>query len=466
MAKLMFTSEEERTTAIDSLGDDPSNLSKLEEIRSSEIGEKPATDTAAGPDTPPATPDTAKADPAPSTTPAAGLPDLKGYKSQAELLKAFDEQKALIERQTGFIKEKLSSSTDATPQVTAAMQRAERAEQELQRLKAQGAAPSQGTATDIAIVQSEIQRIEALQADLDARADADPDVAYNPEYQKSMRELAKLQTKHLTSLTGLYQQAQAEIQKTATATNGFLESSQQAKEVEAASKARQALYDQMSTLDVPELKLSKKAEDVENEYLQWRNDVSLAFYGRPAANSAEQFAALEQLQLKNPDLVSKCKLLGVASEPTQDVSRYIQNCEYIDYMDGYRKDAASGKWIRLEKYDPVTQTRVPLVLPSLKAAIQQKRLEEGYYDKQVDGAFQKGAQSIAASAQRRDLGAVELDSRGDQGQVVQDGAWAMKVITEIDPEVAMQEFRQGNVAKVAELNKAREKLGMGPLQFN
>lgn len=470
----VFASEEERISAIEALGDDPAKFEELESIRNAKIGTAPAETNPDGQkpseppaETPPAPAGAAPAKPAETKTFTITDKDLpEGFDTPGKVFKSFVEAQELIKRQTNFIKENLNKPA-ATNAESEATERARKAEEELARIRSSAPAgqPQGSTTADISTVQTEIQRIEAMQDELEKQAEEDPDVAFTGEYQRKQRELSRLQTKNLNLLTTLYSNAKTEIQQAKTLADGIVTQQKQSKEDEAAATARQNLYNEMTALDVPELKLSKKAEDVEADYLQWRRDVSLAYYGRPAANVEEEFKALEQLQIKNPDTIQKCALIGVKAEPSEDVKRYIQNCEYLDYQMGWRKDPATGKFFRLTKFDPATNQTVPLILPSLKAAIQQKRVEEGFYEKQVDGAFQKGAQSVAAAAQRRDMGAVELNERGDQGQTPASAEWALRTMQDIDAETAELERRRGNPAKLNELNKARVALGLQEITF-
>jgi hypothetical protein len=461
-----FATEQDRVKALEGLDETPSNLTKLEEIRSATIGAEPAKIT-------PEVTETAKPieEKKPEgisgevfTVSKKDLPE--GYDSIGKVFKSLKESQELIARQQGFIREKLGESTAHTPQVTEAIARAEKAEAELAALKG-SATPQQGTTVDIATVQAEIARIEQMQTELDTQADKDPDIAFTGEYQKKVRELSRMQTKNLNLLTTLYNKAQTEIRETRSVADGYVQSSKQNEEEKAGKKARQSLYDEITSVDVPELKLSKKAEEVEGEYVKWRADIALAYFGRPAQTTAELFTALGQLQLKNPDLLAKCQIAGIKADPTDDVRRYISLCEMLDYQLGYRKDPVTGQTMRLMKQDPVTGQQIPLVLPSLKAAIQQKRLEEGHYEKQRDGAFQQGAQSVAEAAARRDQGAVELDTHGDQGQTVNDGKWAVDVLTDTNAEEeAMKAYRKGDKVPMEKIQKARKLLNMPPISFD
>jgi len=478
--KLVFADEEARVTAIGELGDDPANLEKLEAIRNAEIGDVPATPeadknpTEAAPEAVPEPEEEQKGsfvtDPKTGkktfTISEEDLPE--GFDTPGKVFKSFRHAEDTLKRQTEFIKTNLNAGQQRTQGEADAIARASRAEEELARLKTvalstQPASPQ--TNAEIADTQVDIKRIEALQKELDEQIEKDPDSAFTFEYHQKSRELSKLQTKNINYLTTLYNQARQEIDQTKGITSDFVLKTQQEKVNVEAQKARKSLYDEMSTLDIPEFKLTKRAEDVENEYISWRRDVALARLGRPAQNAQEEFEALEQLQLKNPELIQKLGLIGTPVEPSEDIKRYILNCEALDYRQGWRKDPVSGKFKRLTEWDPDTNQFVPLVLPSLKAAIEQKRLEEGYYAKQVDGAFQKGAKSIVDAAGRRDRGAVELHGGADQGQSPASVDWAVKILENTSPEQAMLEYRKGNTQQMDEVQKARKHLGLDPIMF-
>ena len=157
--------------------------------------------------------------------------------------------------------------------------------------------------------------------------------------------------------------------------------------------------------------------------------------------------------------------MGTKAEPSDEVARYIKNVELLDYMDGYRRDPVTGKFKRLKRFDSVTGKEVPIIYGDLKSALQAKRLEDGYYQKKAEGAYQQGAEDVANAAMRRDKGAVTLDSGADQGQTPGGADWAEKVLIETDPEEAMIEYRKGNTAKFDEIQKARAILKMDPIVF-
>lgn len=472
--KFTFADEPARVKAIEELGDNPANLDKLKEIREAPIGppepvEEPPKEVSK--EIPKETPKEVKqpettVEPKTYTLTDKDLP--AGFDSPGKVFKSYGEAQELVKRQAEKIKELLANPNRPAAEQTA-LERAEKAERELEKLK--GGAPKQETSAGLSTVNSEIQRIDALQGELEKLADNDPDAAYTAEYQKKARELSRLQTKNLNVLTGLLTKAQQEIVETRKNTTEFGEFVQGQRKTIEQQQREEALRERYKEADTigevgGEFKLSKSSKDVEQEYVNFRDDVSLAFYVRPAKNDEEKFAALDQLKLKNPDLISKLRIMGVSEEPSEDIKKFISICEMLDYQEGYRTDPRTGKVERLYKTDIATGKQVPLVLPSLKAAIQQKRIEEGFYDKQVDGAFQKGAQSVAEAAQRRDKGAVELNAHEDVGQTQDSMAWAQRILENADSESAKYEYDHGKPEKFNEINKARAVYGMPPITFN
>jgi hypothetical protein len=480
--KITFVDEPARVKAIEELGDKPENLDKLKEVMEAPIGppepvvEVPKEIPKETPkeipkEIPKETPkDALKATEPPVEPKTFTLTDKdlpSGFDSPGKVFKSYGEAQDLVKRQGEKIKELLSNQNRPTGEQSA-LERAEKAEKELERLR--GGKPKQETSADITAVNADIQRIDALQAELEKLAE-DPDAAYTADYQKKARELSKLQTKNFNVLTGLLTKAQQEIaetRKNTTEFSEFVQGQQQSLEQQRRVTALQETYKEVDGLAETgdEFKLSKPSKEVEQAYVGWRDDVSLAYYSRPAKNTEEKFAALDQLKLKNPDLISKLRVMGVSEEPTDDIKKFINICEMIDYREGYRTDPHTGKVERLFKTDIATGKQVPLVLPSLKAAIQQKRIEDGYYDKQVDGAFQKGAQSVAEAAQRRDKGAVELNAHEDIGQTQDSQAWAQRILENADSEKAKYEYDHGKPEKFDEINKARKIFGLEPITFN
>lgn len=445
--KITFVDEPARVKAIEDLGDKPENLDKLKEVMEAPIGppepvaEETPKETPKVAETPKETPKQTETTVESKTYTLTDKDLPAGYDTPGKAFKSLGEAQELIKRQGDKIKELLSNQT--RPQAEqAAVENVEKAEKKLEQT---GGKPTQETSTDIAAVNEEIKRIDTLQAELEEMA-KDPDAAYTADYQKKARELSKLQTKNLNVLTGLLTRAQQEILETRKSTTDFgefVQGQKQAIEQEKRAAKLENTYREVDSIGAIEgdFKLSKSSKEVEQDFVKWREEVALAVYGRPAKNRAEKDAALDQLKGKNPELISKLRIMGVAEEPTEDIKRFVAICEVLDYQEDHR-------------------------IKDLKDAIKHKRLEDGYYDKKLDGSFQAGAQSVAEAAQRRDKGAVELNAHEDIGQTQDSQAWAQRILENADSEAAKYEYDHGKPEKFNEINKARKAIGLEPITFN
>lgn len=471
---MKFKSEEERVKAIEDLGDDPGKLDQLEEIRKAEIGteEAPAQH---GADTAPQ-----GAIPAEKQVPVEGaekvLPDAgqpnptqewAGHKSKDDLVKAHKELESTLDRQGKKIRELMEQMSQQSQADPSLVSRLEKAERELAEAKKQSPTQvPQGTVKDIKGVRQDLAAVAQRLDQLDAKAEADPEFALTPEYAKEHRALLRQQTQKISDLADLYERASTEIDGNKKFINEFTENQRKSSEREKVDSYVSSIHEQMDKLGEDEYKMSKPTKEVEGDYLKWRKDVAFAYYGRPAKSDSEEFAALDQLQLKNPDLIQKCQTMRVKTEPGDDIQRYIKLAELLDYMDGFVRDPVTGKFNRMTRYDGVTGQNVPIVHRDLKSALQAKRLEEGYYQQKSEGAYQRGAQDVANAAMRRDQGAVTLDGGADHGQSATGVDWATKILIETDAEVAMSEYRRGNKAKFEDIQKARAILKMDPIVFD
>jgi ribosomal protein L29 len=469
---LKFATEEDRQKAITDLGTDPSKESELDRIMNAEIGEpvqggdKPSTIPAEKPPV-----DDGLDLEETFTIKRKDLPE-KYRKSPGEAFKALGEKDELIGRQTGKIRELISKGTQGAPIDEVSLKRAETAEAELARLRTAGGKETVDTSAEIKEVQADIARIETLQTELDVQAKDEG--YYTEEYHTKMLELARLQSKNLISLTKLYGKAQAEIVEARTAAGGINEFITRQRETEERVRAEESLntwYKEMDSIDEPTLKLSKPAKELVEDFKKWKRDVVLAYYpGRNIDLSTDEgrqlaFEAIHQVEIKNPKLILDMQTIGAKVDPGEDVRKYMAQCELIDYQNGYRKDPTTGQYRRVMVYDSSTNKQVPFLLPSMKAALEQRRLDEGYYAKKNDDAFQKGAESLANAAARRDRGAVELHGGADQGQSTPSQVQAMKVITPgeagyIDPKEAAMEYRKGNKTLFNQINNALKALDM------
>lgn len=480
---LSFASEAEKIKAMEALPETPDNEAKLIEIRNAPIGKPAPSDPNAPKDPPPAV-DPPKPD---ATPPAAdqGKPEddevftVKrseiplGYKSVADWAKATQEKEDLIQRQQGFIKEKLSASQE----LEAIRKRADAAEAALHEMQLKvgagaGAAPS-GAATQTKVeldsLEAELAAVAADRAELDKMVEADSDNQFTAEYQQKMRSILARQNTLQKQEFALLKQFRDEI----TETKGqFEEVGKRSQEETYRKQQENEVLQTMREMDslgaVDEFKafkVSRPYSEIETDYVKWRNDVALAYLGRPAAGKNELFEALDQLEKKNPELLQKCKMAGIEVEPTPEIANYQFLAKALDYRDGWRRDAVTGQLTRLTRVDPATGQRVPIVAPDLKTALQQMRVETGYYKNLADEAFQRGASSVLRASQRRDVGVAELDNRSNAGQSGDANvAWAMMVLAdESTEEEAIRQARKGNTKLLDDINKARQIVNLKPM---
>ena len=452
-----FPSEEAREQAFNELPESATQ-EQLDEIRNATIGEvTPEGEGVKEPEKETAEP---VKEPEKSTE-----PDYAGHKSVDDLVKGHRELEETFGRQTKKFREVAEQLDVMSRTAEEASARSARLEQELAELKKSGAPAPQGSEKGVKSIRSELSSITAKLDELEAKATADPEAVLDAEYQKELRALHRLQTQKMSDLAEMLEQADAGIRETKKFTDDFTANQARTKEQEKNNEIRESIYSAMDTLGDDEYKLPRSSKEAEGEYIKWRKDIAFAYYGRPARSVEEEFTALDQIQLKNPDLLKKCAEMGTKVEPSEEVARYIKNVELLDYMDGFRKDPITGKFKRITRFDSVTGKDVPIIYKDLKSALQAKRLEDGYYQKKAEGAYQQGAEDIANVAMRRDKGAVTLDGGADQGQTPGGADWAEKVLIETDPEEAMMEYRRGNTAKFDEIQKARAVLKMDPIVF-
>jgi hypothetical protein len=495
---LKFDSEEARQNAMNALGETPADLAELDRIRSAEIISQqdgggayapvnqlaPQTQENSGAvDLTEAKAMNAQSENGDSVTPeplvlsrdeikAAGFT----YKNAADFLNAMTEKENLIKRQQKFISEGLASNSGAGNELAAAQKRISELEAMLKpAAQTQESAPAtqqQQPQNTIAEAQNTLNQINAEINELDRIAQEEPYQTIDPEFQTRKMNLLKLQTQAMSNVMGLLTQNANEINNVRTAEAQRV-SAQKERELERQREAARASeFAEMDAVgndpELAEFKISKPCVEVERDFLVWRSQIAAVYYGRAAQSPQETAYALNQLQAGNPDLKSKCQMMGVAPEPTADMRTYLSLCEFLDYRDGWRKDPANpGKWIRHDRFDSAIGQRVPVILPDVKTAIKQKRLEEGYYKEQIDQAYQRGAQSFAQAQTKRDPAVTELNSPSTIGQAGSGSAeWAMQILRADNDDEAMSLYRAGNTAMMDEINKARQILGMPPIVFN
>jgi len=491
---LTFGSEEERISAMEALGDSQDALEQLDRIRSAAIvpAAGDGADATAGVEQPETPPQAAAADVQPVETPAtvtASGPitltpeELRAagftYTNRDDLLKGLKEKEAHIERQKAYINEHLRSGDNAAQRISeleselakarsAAQQPTVTPQQSPQFAEAQAQPGSVAAAQNtLAGIQAELAELEKAEVD---PYDQDSVVAYQRQQTRLLgmqaQAMANLVTAQAATQSGLESQRAAEF-----AERQQREAERQRREQEAReTQARIAAYAEIDATgndpELAEFRLSKPAAEIEKELSEWRLNIASVYYGRPPNTQAEFEHALKQFQLRNPDTLNKCKLAGIPTEQSRDITALIALYDAMDYRDGWRI-GPDGQPTRDTRYDPATGQNVPVILPDLKTAIKMKRLNEGYYSKEKDQAYQRGAQSLAQAMTKRDPSIPELNSPSTMGQSGSGSAdAAVEYLAGVDTEAAMLQYRQGNTSMFDEMNRARAVLGMKPIEFS
>jgi len=502
--QLTFGSEEERVSAIEALGDSPDHLPQLQRITNAAIVER--TDASGSPgglsdggtEPQPQAASVPAPEAAPSVAPvstaAAAAPEVLSLSAKAlrdagftygtpeDVIKGLAEKEKYINELREQARERLLAGGDNA----VAQKRVAELEAEIARLRGgatqappsapstqQQAMSSQIAAGGPAEVKNILSSIRSEIKSLEDEAAADEYYRGSNDHLTRQEKLIELQAQALERIAEFSVQAataaaRGEAARRAAAANAERE--------ELHNRLRERTFAEMDSAgndpELSEYKLPKKAVELESEYIRWRRDVAAAYYGGAVKEpdidkrNALEDAALHQLEVKNPDLVKKCQLIGVPAEPTPGVRSYLALVDNLAYRDGWRPDPANpGNFIRLTRYDNATGQEVPVIMPDLVTAIKQKRLEDGEYKRQVADAYQRGAQSFAAAQAKRDPAVAELNSPstiGSSGNATQE--WATQYLVDVDEEEAIRQYRAGNRTMVDEINKARAVIGLAPIE--
>jgi len=502
-AVLEFENEDARQAAMDGVEETPENEAKIDAIMKAPIKAK---DDAAAQKTADSTPEgTASPAPKEEETPAASASpaastqastdgefiqikksDLpQGFDTPGKLFKSYSEAQELITRQQKFIKEKLNGGASADTSVQSVIERTRALEAENAELKKKIEAPAQReTKQDglSAIPESKIGEIKQVRGRLQELAN---DPIANEEEIYSLR--LKLDDLWLTEsernavmiqrATKRAEEAERKAIEAHSTASSYVERSAQGEKQKQAQDALAKEYRDIDTFagaaKYSEFKMTRSAAEVEREYAGWAQDVTNLYFGAPVNIDTDQGRqamrqAMSMLQKGAPDITEKCRVAGVPIEATEDVKRYLEICDLLDYRDGYRVDPVSGNKEIVKRYHAPSGQYVPDTFPSLEAAYEDRKIRDGFYEKKIRDAFAKGGASMASAIQKRDSGAVEMDvstgsSRADAGLAMTRDA-AVRILDEVDEIEAMRQKRSGNPALWNKLNEAYRALGQKPLE--
>ena len=429
-----FDSEEARLAALESVPEDEEHLAEIDEIIGAEIvagsSEHQDVQQQSGSGQQQVTDDV-------ETVPRSELP--AGYKSFADVLKSFREKEDLIQRQTAYIQgHQMQAPAPASTK-----------------------APAQ-TAAAISAGESRLAEINGLLGEL--KAVEDP---YDEDSIRKIHKLVLAQSVELNRLNTLYSQAQNEIGQFRGTAESYI---QKQRADEESSRMRAAYSSEMSEMDGfakkhPEYKMSKPAQEIDQEYDGWRKGVSQMYYGKPATTSAQITEALRQLRIGNPNLIDACRKAGFPTQELPEWKPYLDICRLLDGRDGVVVNPQTGVAEQMYSYD-AAGNRVPVKFPSIEAYYQYRSTIDGTVDGKIAEARRGAAQSVAQAIQRRDATVTEVGS--DYAGPV-DGKLtpeqAVKLMESIDEEAAVLRANDGDRTLLDTLNRALVALGHSPISL-
>lgn len=416
-----FASQVEKDTAIEQFDtSDPSKIGDLEEIMGSEIVEPSTEEAAETPaqsddtqvETPPEeTPaETSDETPAESETqtPPEEVPPVTepktfeitdkdlppGYKTVGEVFKAFNEQKALIERQNN----KIQTDVEKFSALSSDVQKLQEANNATQQ-------PAT-TSTDINL-EDEAKKVVAAAEKRDKAYGED---AYSDESLKAQREYENAN----------FQYTQKVATSVAAQKDAFAKENEQIKLKNERDLAVDREYKEISDFALEnkeEYGLEEAPKVVEAKYVDWAKKVAAQYYQKNTDNWNEINTALRDLELKSPRLIEACQTAGVSVEPpSQDIANYGKICNLIQYRDGVRAHIDGSQYME-QRYNPETRKNDIVRYPNLSSALENKRVREGYYRKKATDAFNNGVSEQRSVAGQRDTSVLSNESDAHAGSV-------------------------------------------------
>jgi len=475
---MTFESEEARAEALDALDDKPENLDQLQKIRDAEIKapseeesseeesttEETKTEEAA--EEKPASQEEVKETPKePFTVKPEDLPE--GIKTPGELAKSWKEAQDLIKRQG----ERIQKDQERMAELSASTQRADFAETELKTVQKEVGAEQKKAEEDKEVPESQLSKIMALQEELTKIEDPFDEraIAIN-------KELIPLQNKEIMRTNMIVNKANDEMQslrQTVTDYQSRQDESSLAEKNKVELRKQLEEMDEFAKMDEykDEYGMSIPAAEADQKYIDWRNQVAIQYYGTLPNDSTEEGReqlnyAMYMLKQRSPDLIKKLQEAQVPIEPTKDLESYLKLCELLDERDCIRYDPVTRKRVQLTRFNPKTGKHEAVSFPTLKATIEHKRVESGYYKQKELDANKKGAKSMADAITKRDTKELENDT-GSVAGVEMTAEAAMKTLADFDMDTAYKKYYQTGDTKVFdEYNNARLKMGMPKMDLS
>ena len=472
---MTFESEEARSAALDAFDEKTGNVEDLQKIRNAEIKApepEPKEDITPPPEPEPEEEPEPKEpeskEPEPEPEPKKDLPhefvikrdelpERFRDKNPNEVFKSHKEQDDLIKRQGEKIQEMQS-------QLAQGLQKSVVAESDLQIAQKDAGIKPKPAEDDKDIPESQLSKIMALQEELTKLDDPFDEraIAIN-------RELIPLQNQEIMRTNMIANKANNEAQSLRSAITEYQNRQDESSLAERNKVELKKLYEEMdefSKMDEykDEYGMSISAAKADQKYVDWRNQVALQYYGMLPNDSTEEGKeqlnyAMYMLKQRSPDLIEKLRVANIPTEPDADLKSYVKLCELLDERDCIRYDPVERKTVQITRFNPKTGKYEPVSFPTLKATIEHKRVESGYYKDKMLEANKKGAKSYSDALTKRDTKELENDT-GSAAEVQLSIEQANKVLDEFDLEAAGRKYYQtGDPSVFNEYNAARRKAG-------
>ena len=476
---MTFESEEARLEAIDAFDEKTGNVEDLQKIRDAEIKAKEETSDSEEATETEETQETKTEEAAedktatqeaetpkePFTVKPEELPE--GIKTPGELAKSWKEAQDLIKRQG----ERIQKDQERMADLQSSTQRSDVAEAELKGVQKEVGVKPKPAEEDKEIPESNLSKIMALQEEFSKLEDPfdEKAIAINRELiplqnQEIMRTnmIANKANEEAQSLRKTVTEYQSRQDETSLAERNKVEYEKQLNDMDEFSKIKEYKDEYEMTISVAE---------ADNQYRDWRNGVVKQYYNGVLPNEGTEEGqkaishAMYMYQQKSPDLLEKMRVVGIPLEPSEDLQRYVKLCKLYDDMECIVYDPVLKQRVRLDRYNPKTGKREYISFPSLKATIENKRVEGGYYKQRELDANKNGAKSMADAITKRDTKELENDT-GSAAETQLSTEQAYKVMDDFNMEKAYKEYYQkGDPSVFNEFNAARRKMGQPPIDL-
>jgi hypothetical protein len=310
--------------------------------------------------------------------------DLGKYKSPGELFKAVQEKDSLIERQGKKIQESIDKINEVSQKV---------------KTFEESKTGQQTKETSEVDFDAEEKRIMEL----------------GEKYQKALKE--DQYSEEASNAQWEFNNAQFQYQQKLAKALKEQKEAFNKKEQELKLKAETKVAEEREYGEIDafakkykEFELTTDPKIAEKEYYNYGESVAKVYYNRQPTNWNEIIIALEALEMGSPTLIQNCEVAGVSIKPpSKDIENYAKISDLINFRDGFRRNP-DGSVFRLQRYDPETGKNIPDKFPSLEAALEYRRVREGYYKKKASEAYNKGVEEAHNVAGSRDTNVLSNDS--------------------------------------------------------